>query len=351
MRKLLTPLIALSLLYFSGCSKKSTEPNPPPTPSPRLIVDTVSVAPNMDSVDTPVWNLVDSVQVEIGGEQSTYGYDTDIGKIDVTLKAIKKAGTLFIYARWKDNIANLWGSYIRQTAQFGIWEHVTSEGEDKFFVLFDAGDNGTEKANCATMCHSTSMSTTGGGHADVWNWKSTSTDPGRLADDEWLSSTSLAFDAIYPGMYAYQSNWRPDQGEPYAPETPLMMHKTDTAFHGSVLYKEDAVIFRVDRAWKVPGDTMPGYIIDSTIHSITDGSAGSRWDVRVVSRHDNISTPHTWTVVFSRALYTGNNDDADLSGLDSVQVTIAAASDQSSDMTNYSWQHSGSKPFYIILKP
>ncbi len=73
--------------------------------------------------------------------------------------------------------------------KMGVSQHFM-EGEDKFFILFDAGDNGTEKANCATMCHATDMTTTGGGHVDVWNWKSTTTAPARLADDEWMSGDS-----------------------------------------------------------------------------------------------------------------------------------------------------------------
>jgi len=354
MKKLLVPFIVLSLLSFTGCSKKTTEPTPPPTPAPRLIVDTVSVAPNMDSVDTPVWSLVDSALVEIGGEPATYGFDPSLGKIDVTLKAIRNNDTLYIYAKWKDANADLWGNYIQHTANYGTWVQNTSEGEDKFFVFFDTGNNGSEKANCASMCHATEMKASAGGHVDIWNWKSTTTAPAKLCEDQWMRGDSgMVLDAIYPNFYAYKSNWRADYGG-LNWEEPLMMHKSDTAFHSPFLFKEDAVVYKLQVGWKTLA-IVPGYYIDSTIYDSPDRSASSRWDILSASRFDSLSTPHTWTVVFARALNTGRlDDDARFDNVDSVQVTIAAADGQVPyqlpDLI-YEWQHSGSKPFYIILKP
>ncbi len=352
MKRLLISLLVLLGVLMVGCSKDDGGTNPPPPPaSPRLVVDTTVAAPSMTAVDDAVWNLVDSVNIEIGGDAANYGSDPDLGKINVTMKAITRDGKLYIYARWNDDYANLRGNYIMKTNnEQDPWAHITyaeaKGGEDKFFILFDNGDNGTEKANCATMCHGTSMTTsTDSGNVDVWNWKSTTTAPGRLAEDEWWSHDTAKSDVEPYALNLYIDNWYPYHVTGGGLR-PWKMHSADTAFHGAVLYTEDAIEYKSTKEWQL-GYIMPGYVIDTTVYYSSYRSANSRWDVITASRYDSISVSSTWTVVFMRNLYTGNDDDAMLSVIDSVQIAVAAADNHTTD----AYQHSGSKPFYLILKP
>jgi hypothetical protein len=346
MKKLLVLTAVLTASAFIGCGDDDKGTTPTPTPAdPRLIVNTTAATPSMDSVDFPVWNQVtDSALVEIGAS-STYGID-DVAADTVVMKAIKKGDSVYIYARWKDNKANLWGNFLRKKSATYEWERIIyaayQGGEDKFFIMFDGGNNGTEKANCAAMCHTTYMQPTVG-DVDVWNWKSSSTNYAKLADDEWWTADSgCADDKTWPNMEAYYTNWVS------GPQMPANMHKDDTAFHGAILYRSDAVVFNKDKPWQT-GDLMPGYVIDSTVYSSPARYNSSLWDVRTISKYDSSSAPYTWTVVFSRRLYTGNDDDVDLSLPDSIQISVAAASNYTEESDG--WNHSGSKPFYLILKP
>lgn len=346
MKKLLIPFIILILsVYLIGCGDdKGSNPTTPTTKPPRLIVDTTVTAPTMSGVDEAVWNMVDSAKVVIGRKVNKSWYDGSIGDT-VIMKAIKKADTLYIRAHWRDGSVKLWGNYIRKadTAHGNMdWEHVVTEGDNKFFILFDGQDNGTEKANCATMCHeaSNTMITSGGGHVDVWNWKSTTSFPGKLADDEWWGSAGRYQDYIAVNTYMYSTNWDDLQ------IAPLVMHRDTLDFQGTFLFTIDTVDMDKFLAWPV-GFKMPGYIIDSTLYKSPTLSNSSRWDVMTVAEFDSTAAPYTWTVVFRRALNT-HTDDVNLTDLDSVQVTIAAAHNHTSA---YEPEHSGSAPFYIILKP
>ncbi|SYZ74222.1 hypothetical protein TRIP_C60492 [Candidatus Zixiibacteriota bacterium] len=344
MRKLFILIISILALYIAGCGgDKGSNPPPPPVPTVRLVVDTTA-APGMTNVNAGAWNSVESVMVEIGSG-SDYGLDADLGHINVNLKAIKKNDTLYLRAKWQDATANIWGNYMRPLPQVIDWEQVTSAGDDRFFVMFDAGDNGTEKADCSKMCHATSMKPTNG-HADVINWSATSTAPGFMADDEWWNNvTGRLFDNTV-NAYVYRDNWNSFSNVPY------YMHKDTIAFLGPYLYLTDTVAMNYATIQWPSNYRMPGYRIDSTIYNSPSRSSYSRWDVRAISQYDSTSSPHTWTIVMSRALNTGHIDDVNLAlaGFDSVQVTIAAANAHSSDPVNASWQHSGSKPFYLILK-
>jgi hypothetical protein len=352
MKKLMIFIFILLAITLSGCGGDDggTKPPPPPTPPIRLVVDTTVTAPTLSGVDEAVWSLIDSVNVEVGGVPSKYGFDDGIGKINVVMKAIKISDTLYIRARWRDNTASIWGNAIKKSQYAYAWEHVTYDGgEDELMLLFDAGDNGTEKADCATMCHATSMSTTGGGHADCWKWKSTTTYPGKMGEDEYWSSTGRELDATV-NDYVYRGNWDGNAS------TPDFMHVDTFAFTGPFLYVDDTTDMNNLLNWPSdPGYVMPGYFIDSTIYKSPTRTNNSRWDIRAVAKYDSTAggTPYYWTVVMARALNTTHTaDDADLSGVDSVQVTMAISDAfMKDDLVPGATVHSGSKPFYIILKP
>lgn len=344
MKKIRFPLIVILIAIFAGCggdNGNGPNGNGNGIEPVRLVVDTLVTAPTLTDVNESVWYNVNSVEVEIGGS-STYGVNPSLGRQNVMIKAIRKLDTLYIWVRWRDPDARLWANYIRKSAPQYVWEHVTSEGQDVFSIIFDVRDNGTEGADCASMCHTTSMKTTGGGHADVWKWMSTATSPGKMAEDQWWDATGTDQDATI-NLYVYRSN--------YSQALPSYMHPDTTEFQGPFLYISEEVEFdNLGIDWPTTYK-MPGYRIDSTIfHSPIRGSTSLN-DVKAISEFDNTGSQQSdylWTVVFARALNTGHSDDINLAGVDSLQVTVAATHNYN-PVTKP--QHSGSRPFWLILKP
>jgi hypothetical protein len=309
----------------------------------RLVVDTTVTAPTLSDADESVWFQVDSTLVEIGGSEA-YGYNNNIQKQNVVTRAIKKADTLYIWVRWHDPTgADIWADRLKKLSD--AWDAGDLVGQDMFFILFDGQDNGTERADCATMCHTPIMKTTGGGHADAWKWMSTSTFPVFMSDDLWFTPTGTEDDNTV-NAYIWRLNY--DAGF-----RPRWMHVDTTDFHGPFLYWRERrdYTFQDDAMWPV-GDTIPGYVVDDTLYSSVTRNNNSRNNVRAVAKFDSTGarTEWTWTLAFSRALNTGNSDDVNLAVLDSVQITMAATNNHHTNPLNQP-EHSGSKPFWLILKP
>ncbi|MEW5923884.1 MAG: ethylbenzene dehydrogenase-related protein [Candidatus Zixiibacteriota bacterium] len=342
MKKAAIPFLIILLTLFIACGgdDNGTDGNGTPTVT-RLVADTLA-QPSMTDVNVG-WSGVDSAMVEIGGS-TIYGINPNLGKQNMILKAIVKNNILYIRAKWHDANANIWGNYIRRTNLEGNFEQNTYEGEDKLLFLFDAQNNGTEKADCASMCHVTEHYTTGGGNADAWKWLATKTSPGWMGEDEWWNNSDRLLDARQPNMYVYRENWNSQTKHPY------WMHTDGPDFTEPFLYLEDTATFNPLNPGWATGDRIPGYAIDSTIYKSGARTLSSVWDIAAISHFDSSGevTSWSWTVVMARALNTGHADDVNLSSLDSVQIAVAATNNDAVDATT---AHSGSKPFYLILKP
>jgi len=320
----------------------------------NLVVYSTATVPSMENTNDPIWDSATVTNVRVGFEEE-YGVNSVFIDDTLTMKAIKAGDNVYIRATWRDYSADYKGIYIRKSVGAGNWELVEkaeqSAGEDGFFMIFDGGDNGDEKADCATMCHATpnSMATTGGGNADVWAWRSVTTNPTRMAEDQWMrpAGSALAGDPITSGnRLAYFTNW-----SQIGLQQPIVMHTTDTTYRGDYLYTSDTTEYiYVGYGWDdVDGYRMPAFYVDSTVYK--DASAGSRWDIMATSSY---SANH-WTLVMRRGMNTDNTtgtgrNDVDFTGLDSIQVTIAIAHRHTDATTDDSWvEHSGSIPFYLVF--
>jgi len=320
----------------------------------NLLVYSTATVPSMENTADPIWDSAATTMVRVGFKDE-YGVNSIFLDDTLSMKAIKAGDTIYLRASWRDYSGDVKGYYIRKSQGAGAWELIDkaeeSGGEDGFFIIFDAGNNGTEKADCASMCHATanSMATTGGGNADVWAWRSVTTNPAKMAEDEWMKAAGavLSGDALTSGnKLAYFTNWNQ-----IGLNQPIYMHTGDTAYHGDYLYTDDTTTYvYLGYGWdEVDGYRMPAYYVDSTVYK--DASAGSRWDVKTVS---NYASNH-WTVIFKRGMNTAyttgsGQNDVDFTGLDSIQVTIAIANHHTDALTDASWvEHSGSIPFYIVF--
>ncbi|MFH2036813.1 MAG: ethylbenzene dehydrogenase-related protein [Candidatus Zixiibacteriota bacterium] len=349
MSKLFMVSIFSLLLIFAGCSEDSGSGNDPDpvTPPARLVVDTLA-SPAFSGVDEAVWStLADSATayIEIGGS-ALYGRNSTLGTDTVVIQAIVKGGMIYIRAKWHDGTQNDMGGYIE--FRNSNWSRETYHGDDKFMIIFGKAQS-TQKADCAAMCHVTyhkaDVDT-----VDFWSWSSTKTAPGKMSDDGYWNSVYDSYDneSSVVNKYVWRRNWNAGNAYPY-----WMPATNPTTFTGEVLYLTEVQDFDAFLSWP-DQDSLPGYAIDTSIFNLSP--AGNQWDVKALSEYEvsGVSTLlNTWTVVFKRPLNTGYATDIDLSTLDSIQIAIAATTNDFTGMFTGATivPHSGSKPFWLILKP
>jgi len=349
--------IIAAAISIWGCS----DPNAPEvsgvTTYDRVIVYQTSQAPPSNNVRDVIWDAAPTAVVTIG--DSTTGYPYYFGKQSINIKAIKAENRLFVRVTWTDNSYSVWPDKIRHAIRaidtvnhdtILWWVPRASENfngstlfyfQDRLAIFWDTGDNGTEKADCKSMCHESPnaqgnhMYTTGGGHVDVWHWKAATTDPLLLASDEYWDNTGHVADAgdsLATVNYDNPNN------------LPLRCGLDSTAFNKAFLFNDESMPFPDSAGWKL-NDSIPGYVLNhSASGSITDVRAFSSY----VLGYTNGSTGWNgrWIVALSRALNTGNADDRDFSGIksgDSIMATIAIANNGPDTL------HSGTKPIYFIF--
>jgi cytochrome c5 len=191
------------------------------------------------------------------------------------------------------------------------------EGEDQLFLMFpivDGQGNYTPTgAGCAMYCHANLSSDfpgqnyTGNGvsrmgtnfvndRADIWQWKSSRTNPSGHADDRWLDR------AIGTAV-----GHRNDAGTPAYLENdmwlgaPNFMHQSGLGFLGDVLFMGQAVAYS---GTAMAGDELPA--------SVSQQPQSSRADIESAASFDPLTK--TWTVELKRARDTGQVDDHSFNG-------------------------------------
>ena len=274
---------------IEGCSddKKSVTP----VPVTSLVSAAVTTSPTVDGVgNDAAWNNAAAFVITVG---SSATYANAFGSVDVTTKSVHTSTDAYILVSWTDpsNTESL--DKEQWTYGTGGWEQ--NGDEDRFFLMFDGGDNGTEGANCATMCHIPLMYTTGGGHVDVWHWKAARTAPVNCADDNWWDSTGRTSDSKTISSYSDNLQTLGDGSD-----VPLYSGPITPDGHFIIV-----PIGETAASYCTPFDTtavtgiFPGMILNQN----RDGSRFA--DVEAVSSYSN----GVWTIEFKRALDTGNADD------------------------------------------
>lgn len=325
--------------------------------SNRVLVTAVNHEPPMDDLRNSIWDSVVTGAITVSGDSLDTTYAGP-----VYIKAIKTADRLFIRAEWTDGsrsirpngiiyTMSITGDSLNPDTSFAWIQDsslqivVTPSGnvlyqhdQDRLAIMWDAGDNGTERANCATMCHASGqasvlghrMYTTGGGHVDVWHWQSATSDPILLAADEYWDAEGRKTDADN-GIPMFVSNFDAVQGKPY------FQHRDTTILERPFLHADSTAPFSDSVAWN-RGYEMPGYVL-------YDNASGSIADVNALATYNIGYSTARWIVLMSRALSTGNADDVDFSSVvsgDSIQATIAI-------MHNSDRIHAKSIPIYFVF--
>jgi hypothetical protein len=372
-------LAALVIILFalSGCEDPGSYGDVDPVVFGRLQVHQSSSAPPMNDVSNDIW--FDALTGGIYVSDSAFVADS-ADSVPVSLKAIKTASHFYLRASWGETPSVLNRTYsvwqqpvvhlfktdttwqddtilVSVDTVFDTWNRrslkvdtipdlinggfiydTTQLEQDRFAVIWDVGNNGAEQADCRSMCHIPGdvsinghrMFTTGGGNVDVWHWQAGTTDPVRLAQDEYWSADGRIEDAATQEIFS--SNYDTIN------LMPIYVHQDSNQVSREFLYADETIPFDPARTW-ADGVRIPGYIL----HEIANVSTGSNADIDCFSTFNR--TSGRWTVLMRRALDTTNDDDIDFSSIasgDSVMASIAFM--DHSDTTHY-----GSRPFYIIF--
>lgn len=338
-------------VMFSSCSKDKGVID---TGSSGILnVKSVATSPDTaDIINDPIWDQAEEASIRIG-EDKNYTNDLKIGVVKT--KAV--ADTAYVYMRfdWRDSSMSVrpgyWTNQVGQNCR--VWtqnadtnctEIVNAlnprwENEDVLGLLIDMGNNGVEKANCFTTCHTGADTsdigyyhyTTGDGNIDAWVWRAGRSNPLGLADDQcWGPKNQTRREDSYTVQSCLKNSLYPDD-----PSEPKWMHRTGPAYAGSFLFTADTVRMDIMSNWQ-PRDGVPGYVLNPNWNT---GNT-SRYDVKAKAAYDD--RLKRWTIVMWRRLTTPYTaEDVDFrDGRKEFQATLAI-------MDHAYERHSGSKPFTI----
>ncbi len=225
-----------------------------------------------------------------------------VTKSGASIYSMADGNNLYVAAQWVDPSGTENVDKNKWTYDGTTW--TKSGNEDRFAFIWDMGQNGTEGASCATMCHGTTMGTSTG-KVDAWHWKAArgGTTMGVVDDKNWLAEVDGRHSD--PGTSAYSDNALDTNGNPtfmqtggpsiaatfLAADQAALDIMTPVAAHPAVL----ATAFDPAAGW-ANGDTVPGYVLRVP--------AGDRANVLAHGKYTN----GVWTVEFKKPYAGGDND-------------------------------------------
>jgi len=310
-------ILSLTVALFMGACADEDEDNG--VDFDGLVVASVATGPTIDGSVDAVWSNATEHVVTVG---ESADYSNEFGAIDVSMKALQDGEYVYILATWADATENvdkkLW------TYSAGAWSQ--SGNEDRMFLMWDTGTNGTEGADCSSMCHvgDGQMYTTGGGWVDVWHWKGHRTNPLGHADDKYFNDVigddgGRHGDSKTIGFYSNnKENDLPKYSGPITDGHYIIIPEGGDETSLTAFTDADTTI------------DIPGYILN-------ENADGSRADVQAKGVWNN----GKWTLELKRLLSTGHSDDdASFVEGETIQVTIAITDDSGGS-------HSGASPFNV----
>lgn len=306
MKKITSLFLVLSLLALAGCGGDDDGTNPPPPASTRIVVAHPASAPSLTNVDDAVWSGITATSLSVAaGNPKPLAAKPSAIPSTLSLKAAIHGDSLFLRMVWSDVTHDVWREVFTVGDSPPYFNHDCCDDnavhrEDQLFVMF---------AGLA------------GGAWDIWNWRSLTTAAGNLAEGMTFDNGVLEADTVSNEGLNPASRNIPNIGS-----QPLKMHETGNAFQGNILYWTDAVDLDLLGYDWATGETIPGWLIDTTIYDRLPSIRMSRWAIRAAADWDTTSSQYT--VMLSRPLNTGYSDDLNMAALDSVKVKIGVLDNQ-----------------------
>jgi hypothetical protein len=247
-------------------------------------------------LDDSVWQQAQAVQIPFEGKEKFEGK-----KATVATKAVYTKDYVYFLFKWDDPTLSVTkGAWKHEGNK---WTHIKSN-EDRISLLFEINRiNKFATKGCTVVCHvpkgapnakdgkfGTSSAAEKG---DLWHWKAARSDPAGVADDTWVTAISeekggRKSDA---GKGGDMKNMTEDKSKPMYMLAPGKL----PAKHGIVLAADAVPI--IDYSKFQQGDVIT--------YRMPKNHEGSRGDIKAVSRYAG----EGWTVMLSRKLDTGNDDD------------------------------------------
>jgi hypothetical protein len=241
------------------------------------------------------------------------------GSTEVTLRSLYTADTVFFLVQYKDPTESLRRSpWVKQPD--GSWKKLSDPGdeggdnnayyEDKMAMIWNISSPAFEAKGCMAACHTGEGKPFGdkdlpsaGERADIWHWKSVRTGSVGQADDQYLDGTR------------YDKDKAPEAGRKSDP-------KTGGGYEDNVSDDKKGPKFALEGNRPAP----PYWIVDAEKEPFDDSKykAGDEVPGIVVAPftgdRSEIAVAAQWkdgvrTLVFSRELVTGSDDDVQFSDL------------------------------------
>jgi hypothetical protein len=277
----------------------------------------VSKAPA--ALDDATWQKAKAVDVPFIGKEKFADK-----KANVITQALYTDNEVFFLFKWKDATK----STTKGAWQFDgdRWTHLKGD-EDRISLLFEINRiNNFATKGCAVTCHGPAgapakdfkfATATAAEKGDLWHWKAARSDPYLYADDGWLTKAED------------KTGRKDDTGG--GGET-----RNETADKSKPRYMQDP-----SKKASVPGVLMTEESVEITDYSkfkandvityrLPKKPSGSRGDIKAESRYADGG----WTVMLSRKLETGNDDDVAFNTKKKYSFAMALF-DDSSDSDSY----------------
>jgi Ethylbenzene dehydrogenase len=277
----------------------------------------VSKAPT--ALDDAAWQKAKAVDVPFVGKEKFAGK-----KANVITQALYTDNEIFFLFKWKDAAKSVTKGAWQLDGE--KWTHLKGD-EDRISLLFEINRiNNFATKGCAVTCHGPAgaaakdlkfATATAAEKGDLWHWKAARSDPYRYADDGSLTvaddKTGRRDDA---GGGGDTRNETADKSKPR-----FMQDPSKKASVPGVLLAEESVEITDYSKFKAN---------DVITYRLPKKPSGSRGDIKAESRYADGG----WTVMLSRKLETGNDDDVAFNTKKKYSFAMALF-DDSSDADSY----------------
>jgi len=286
--------LVISILFLAFVVVGVTLTGDPATGTGMQTLTAARVPKAPTTLDDAVWQKAKPIDVPFAGKEKFAGK-----KANVITQAVYTDNEICFLFKWKD---------ATQSVTKGAWQFDGEKwtplkgDEDRIALLFEINRiNNFATKGCAVTCHGPAgapikdfkfATASAGEKGDMWHWKAARSDPYNSADDGWLTAagdkTGRKDDA---GGGGDARNETADKSKPQ-----LMQDPSKKPSAPGVLLAEEAVEI-TDYAKFKANDTLT--------YRMPKKPSGSRADIKAESRYAD----GAWTVMLSRKLDTGNDDD------------------------------------------
>jgi len=261
----------------------------------ELVSAGVKAAPQ-DS-NSAEWSKAKEAKIQLTGAGTFEGK-----KISVRVKSVHTNNMVFFLFDWPDTEKSMGKK--EWSLKDGVWKAKKAD-EDRLGVLFEINRiNKFANKGCAVLCHNESKNekewyfatSSSKEKGDLWHWKAVRSNPVGYTEDTFVSDNPSkkpeAGRKRDAGKGKAKSNKTKDKTKPAYMQDPAKPASSP----GSLLFTEAVKIESYDGF--ADGTTIPGYMVDPNwTDSFADLKTTGVWQ----DGH--------WTVLMSRKLNTGNEDD------------------------------------------